>query len=106
VLASLRSQSGFLGYLEAGWLTAPKAEAALPRTTNLVTQTFLIPFAPDAPVAESVTPLEPVVRARLRTTLPASPLPLALVESVRRRYMAFRKDLDRRDKEMIRAKQP
>jgi hypothetical protein len=62
--------------------------------------------APDAPVAEPVTPIEPVVLARLRTTPPASPLHLALVEVVRRRYIAFRKDMDRRDKEMIRARQP
>jgi hydrogenase maturation protein HypF len=39
-------------------------------------------------------------------TPPASPLHLALVEVVRRRYIAFRKDVDRRDKEMIRARQP
>jgi hypothetical protein len=53
-----------------------------------------------------VTPIEPVVLARLRTTPPASALHLGLVEVVRRRYIAFRKDLDRRDKEMIRARQP
>jgi hypothetical protein len=105
-LASLRSQTGLLGYLEAGCLTAQNAGAALARTTNPVTETFLIPFAPDAPVPEPVTPIEPVVLARLRTTPPASPLHLALVEVVRRRYIAFRKDVDRRDKEMIRARQP
>lgn len=105
-LASLRSQTGLLGYLEAGYLTAPNAGAALPRTKNPVTQTLLIPFAPDAPVPPPVTPIEPVVLARLRTTAPASPLHLALVEVVRRRYIAFCKDADRRDKEMIRASQP
>jgi hypothetical protein len=105
-LAALRSQSGLLGYLEAGCLTGPSAAAALPRTTNPVTQTFLIPFAPDAPVPPAVTPIEPVVLARLRTTAPASPLHLALVEVVRRRYIAFRKDADGRDKETIRANQP
>ena len=92
-------------YLAAAFLTAETAGAALARTTNPVTQTLLIPFAPDAPVAELVTPIEPVVLARLRTTPPASPLHLALVEVVRRRYIAFRKDVDRRDKEMIRARQ-
>jgi hypothetical protein len=106
-LASLRSQTGLLGYLEAGLLTAPNAGAALARTTNPVTQTILIPFAPpDALASEPGTPIEPVVLARLRATPPASPLHLALVEVVRRRYIAFRKDVDRRDKEMIRAKQP
>jgi len=50
--------------------------------------------------------IEPVVLARLRTTAPASPLHLGLVEVVRRRYIAFRKDADRRDKQMIRARQP
>ena len=45
-LVSLRSQSGFLGYLEAGCLTAQNAEATLPRATNPVTQTFLMPCAP------------------------------------------------------------
>jgi hypothetical protein len=105
-LASLRSQTGLLGYLEGGVVTGPAAGAALARTANPVTQTLLIPFAPDAPVREPVTPIEPVVLARLHTTPPASPLHLALVEVVRRRYIAFRKDVDRRDKEMIRARQP
>jgi hypothetical protein len=105
-LAALRSQSGLLGYLEAGFLTAENAAAALATATNPVTQAFLIPAAPGAPVAEPVMPVEPVVLARLRTTPPASPLHLGLVEVVRRRYIAFRKDADRRDKEMIRARQP
>jgi hypothetical protein len=104
-LASLRSQTGLLGYLEAGFLTAQNAGAALQRTSNPVTQTFLIPFASDASVPEPVTPIEAVVLDRLRTTPPASPLHLALVEVVRRRYIAFRKEVDRRDKEMVRARQ-
>jgi hypothetical protein len=103
-LASLRSQTGLLGYLEAGILTGQNARAALAKTTNPVTQTILIPMAPEAPVPDAVLPVEPVVLARLRGTPPASPLHLALVEVVRRRYIAFRKELDRRDKEMIRAK--
>lgn len=105
-LAALRSQSGLLGYLEAGFLTAENAAAALATATNPVTQTFLIPSAPDAPVAEPVMPIEPVVLARLRTTPPVSPLHLGLIEVVRRRYIAFRKDADRRDKELVRARQP
>jgi hypothetical protein len=104
-IASLRSQTGLLGYLEAGFLTAQNAGTALTRTTNPVTQTLLVPFAPDASVLEPVTPIEPVVLARLRTTPPSSPLHLALVEVVRRRYIALCKDADRRDKQMIRAGQ-
>jgi hypothetical protein len=104
-LAALRSQSGLLGYMEAGYLTAQSAREALVKATNPVTQTFLIPFAPNAPVAESVMLIESVVLARLHTTPPASPLHLALVEIVRRRYIAFRNDIDRRDKERIRAQQ-
>jgi hypothetical protein len=95
-----------LGYSEAGYLTAENAGAALGATTNPVTQTFLIPFAPSAPASAPVLPIEPVVLARLRTTPTASPLHLALLEVVRRRYIAFRKDADRRDKEMIRASLP
>jgi hypothetical protein len=105
-LGSLRSQAGFLGYLEANILTADNAAMAQARTINPVTQAFLIPFAPDAAVGESFMPIEPLVMARLRSTPPASPIHLALVEIVRRRYIAFRKERDRRDKEMIRAKQP
>lgn len=105
-LAGLRSQSGFLGYMEAGCLTAANAGAALGRTTNPVTQVFFIPFAPDASAPAPVTAVEPVVLGRLRTCPPASPLHLALAEVVRRRYIAFRKELDRRDKETIRAQHP
>jgi hypothetical protein len=105
-LASLRSQSGLLGYLEAGYFRAENAAAGLGTATNPVTQTILIPAAPDAPVAEPVMPIEPVVLARLRPTPLASPLNLGLVEVVRRRYLAFRKDANRRDQEMIRARQP
>jgi hypothetical protein len=105
-LAALRSQSGLLGYLEAGLLTGKNAAAGLATANNPVTQAFLIPASPDAPVAEPVMAIEPVVLARLRSTPPASPLHLGLVEVVRRRYIAFRKDVDRRDKETIRARQP
>jgi hypothetical protein len=105
-LASLRSQSGLLGYLEAGFVTAENAKAALATATNPMTQSFLIPAAPDAATAQAEVPIEPVVLSRLRATPPASPLHLGLVEVVRRRYIAARKDADRRDKEMIRARQP
>jgi hypothetical protein len=104
-LASLRSQTGFLGYIEAGHLTADNAASAVARSSNPVTQSFLIPFAPDAPASAPIMPMEPIVLARLRTTPPASPLHLSLVEIVRRRYIAFRKDIDRHDKESIRTRQ-
>ena len=51
-------------------------------------------------------PIEPVILARLRTTPAGSPLHLGLVEVVRRRYIVFRKEADRRDKERIRGGQP
>ncbi len=51
-------------------------------------------------------PIDPVVLGRLRTTAPASPLHLALVEVIRRRYIAVCKEIDRRDKEAIRSRQP
>jgi hypothetical protein len=105
-LASLRSQVGFLSCLEASFLTTANAASALERATNPVTHAFLIPFAPDTPTAAPVMPIEPIVLSRLRTTPPAAPLHLALVEIVRRRYIAFRKENDRRDKEAIRTMQP
>ncbi len=100
-LRCLRSQAGFLGYLDAGYLTREHAAEALRCTSNPVTQSFLIPFAPDAPVAACLAPVEPLVLQRLRATAPAEPLHLALAEVVRRRYIAFRKELDRRDKDAI-----
>jgi hypothetical protein len=103
-LAALRSQAGLLGYLEAGCLTAENASEALHRTTNPVTQAFLIPFAPGVTCTEPELPIEPVVLARLRTTSPASSLHIALVEVVRRRYITYRRGVDRLDKETVRAK--
>ena len=104
-LVSMRSQTGFLGYLEAGHLTSNNAAAAVARCSNPVTQSFLVPFAPDAPAQAPFMPIEPIVLARLRSTPPASALHLSLVEIVRRRYIAFRKDIDRLDKEAIRSRQ-
>jgi hypothetical protein len=78
-------------------MTAALAAAPLP-----ITQAFLIPFAPLAAVAQPVVPIEPIVAERLRKTTPGSALHLSLVEVIRRRYIAFRKDQDRRNKEAIR----
>jgi hypothetical protein len=102
----LRSKAGLLAYLEAGYLTADNATAALRQSTNPVAQTLLIPFAPDSPSADLPLSIEPVILARLRTTAPASAMHVALVEVVRRRYIQYRKEADRRDKETIRARTP
>jgi hypothetical protein len=104
-LASLRSQTGLLGCMEAGLMRPDSVAVALANTTNPITQTFLLPFAPDVPSPEPPMPIEPIVLARLRSAVPGSPLHLALVEIVRRRHIAFCKGEDRRDKELIRAKQ-
>jgi hypothetical protein len=64
----------------------------------------LLPFAPETALPTApLLPIEPVVLDRLRRLEPGSPLHLALAEVVRRRYILFRNDLDRRDKEAIRA---
>jgi hypothetical protein len=106
-LSALRSRSGFDAYLAEGRLADPAVVgAALARARLPMTQAFLIPFAPTAALAEPVLAIEPVVLGRLRNTPPASALHLSLVEVVRRRYIAFRKETDRKDKEAIRANQP
>jgi hypothetical protein len=106
-LAALRSRAGFEAWLAEGLLAdAGVVSSALARATLPVTQAFLLPYAPAAAPAEPVLPIEPVILARLRTTAPASPLHLSLVEVIRRRYIAFRKETDRKDKEAIRASQP
>ena len=88
---------------EEGWLGQTNAvESALSQTVMPVTQAFLVPFAPNAARGELVLAIEPVIWDRLRTTIPASSLHLSLVEIVRRRYILFRKDADRRDKQEVR----
>lgn len=104
-LAQLRSRAGFGGYFQHGALADAAAVAdALAAATNPITQAYLIPFAPAAALSPaSVFPIEPVVLDRLRRLEAASTLHLSLAEVVRRRYVLFRKDIDRRDKEAIRA---
>lgn len=104
-LAGLRSRVGFGEHVLAGSFTDASAVAAvLTETMNPITQAFLLPFAPDAePPTASLFPVEPVVLDRLRKLDGGSPLHLSLVEVMRRRYVAYRKDIDRRDKEAIRA---
>jgi len=104
-LAQLRSRAGFGGYFQHAALADATAVAdALAAATNPITQAYLIPFAPAAALSPaSVFPIEPVVLDRLRRLEAASTLHLSLAEVVRRRYVLFRKDIDRRDKEAIRA---
>ena len=105
-LAQLRSRAGFGTYFLNRTLTnGGNVAAALASTHNPVTQAYLTPFAPLVEFSpHSVFPIEPVVLGRLRTLQGGSPLHLSLVEVVRRRYIQFRKDADRRDKEAILAR--
>jgi hypothetical protein len=106
-LTELRSRAGFGEHVLAGSFADPvPVAAALGQADHPVAQAFLIPFAPEAPCPNaSSVPVEPVVVARLRQIAGGSPLHLSLVEVVRRRYVLFRKDADRKDKEAIRAGQ-
>jgi hypothetical protein len=105
-LASLQSRVGLEAFLQAGHLSdAASVSAALQRTLFPVTQTLLLPFSPRSALSETTPAMEPVVVKRLRSTVPASPLHLTLVEVVRRQYQAYRQAVDRRDKEAIRAEQ-
>lgn len=104
-LAQLRSRAGFGGYFQNGALADASAVGdALAAATNPITQAYLIPSSPATALsAASVFPIEPVVLDRLRRLEAGSALHLSLAEVVRRRYVLFRKDIDRRDKEAIRA---
>ena len=102
-LSTLRSRAGFESFVEEGWLgQTPEVEAAVAQAFLPVTQAFLIPFAPNAVRGDLVLAIESVILDRLQTTTPASSLHLSLVEIVRRRYIQFRKDTDRRDKQQVR----
>jgi hypothetical protein len=104
-LGQLRSRAGFGDYFRDGALADHQAVVtALASTNQPITQAYLIPFAPEIQLsASSLLPIEPVVLDRLRTLAGGSPLHLALVEVVRRRYILFRKALDRQDKDAVRA---
>jgi len=105
VLGHLRSRAGFGHLVQARAFDDPAAVAtALAAATNPITQAFLLPFAPAAELpADAPLPIEPVVADRLRQLVGGSSLHLSLVEVVRRRYVQFRKDVDRRDKESLQA---
>lgn len=104
-LTQLRSRAGFGAYFQHGAFADTTAvSAALALTTNPITQAYLVPFSPDTTLpVTSLFPIEPVVLDRLRRLEAGSALHLSLAEVVRRRYVLFRKDIDRRDKEAIRA---
>jgi len=102
-LTQLRSRAGFGGYFQHGAFADTNAiSAALAATTNPITQSYLIPFCPEIELSSASSfAIEPVVLDRLRRLEAGSSLHLALAEVLRRRYILFRKDIDRRDKETI-----
>jgi hypothetical protein len=105
-LAQLRSRRGFDTYLAENRFADDEAiRTVLARTTNPITQAFLLPWTPAAATAAAVVPIEPVVERKLRAVLPASSLQRSLVEVVRRQYKVFCQNRDRTDKEAIRAAQ-
>jgi hypothetical protein len=105
-LAQVRSRRGFDTYLaENRFADVGAIRTALERTTNPITQAFLLPWSPAAVTATPVVSIEPVVERKLRSIAPASSLHRSLVEVVRRQYKVFCQDRDRTDKEAIRATQ-
>lgn len=103
-LGKLRSRTGFDTYLAEGFFEDEQAlAAALAETSSPVTQAYLIPFAPLAATAQPIFPIEPVILEKLKGVAPGSSLHHSLVEILRRRYIAFCKQVDRADKEAIRA---
>jgi hypothetical protein len=105
-LAQVRSRRGFDTYLaENRFADAGAIHTALERTSNPVTQAYLLPWAPVAVAAKPIVSIEPVVERKLRSVAPASFLHRSLVEVVRRQYKVFCQHRDRVDKEAIRAGQ-
>ena len=105
-LAQVRSRRGFDTYVaENRFADALAVRRALERTTNSVTQAFLLPWTRDAIAAPPVVAMEPLIERKLRAVAPASPLHRSLVEVVRRQYKSFCQDRDRADKETIRLAQ-
>jgi hypothetical protein len=103
-LASLQSRVGLEAFLQAGYLSdAQSVSLALQRSVFPVTQALLLPFSPASSLSQTMPGMEPVVVQRLRSTVPASPLHLTLVEVVRRQYQAYKQAVDKQDKEAIRA---
>jgi hypothetical protein len=105
-LAQLRSRRGYDTYLaEDRFGDQAVVSTALGRTTNPITQAFLLPCAPQAVVLPPVVALEPLVERKLRSVAPGSSLHRSLVEVIRRQYKVACQARDRTDKEGIRAAQ-
>ena len=103
-LAQLRSRRGFDVHLaENAFGDETVVRTVLLRTTNPITQAFLLPWAPAATASAPVVVIEPLVERKLRSVAPASSLHRSLVEVVRRQYKVFRQAQDRADKEAVRA---
>jgi hypothetical protein len=106
-LSRIRSRRGYENHLQAGHLSDSGLVAKALATTRLsITQAYLLPSAPEVlDLSSVITPIEPVVLNRLRTTAPGSSLHLALVEVVRRQYKLAAQAADQANKEAIRAAQ-
>ena len=100
-LSSCRSRAGFSAYLQTNALNDRiEIAEALTLTTNPVTQSYLLPFSPGTQLAtDSVMPIEPMLLARLRSETPGGRMHHSIVEIVRRRYIEFRREQDRQDKQ-------
>ena len=99
-LSRLRSRRGYDSAVATGLLVSTAdVRQALSRATNPITQAYLLPHAPDAPVAPASVPIEPMPLDRLRQSVPGSRLQPGLIELVRRRDRAAREDQDKADKQ-------
>jgi hypothetical protein len=105
-LCNLRSRRGFdTLFAERKLRDGNSVRNALERTTNPITQAFLLPSGPTVVIHSAGASIEPLVERKLRSVALASPLHHSLVEIVRRRYKVSCQERDRADKETIRRKQ-
>ncbi|HVC92332.1 MAG TPA: hypothetical protein VND64_01515 [Pirellulales bacterium] len=102
-LAQLRSRRGLETHLLARNLDDSSTVAhALSLATNPITVALLLPAARHATLP--AIPIETAIVNRLRTLGVGSPLHLTLVEAVRRRYKQDAMQVDKADKQAIRAR--
>lgn len=106
-LSRLRSRSGFGfhqldGHFDRVALVARACQVA----ATPMTLAYLIPFIPEVDLPNMSPEIEPTIVDRLRKLSGGSPLHLALVEVVRRRYALQCKEIDRQDKLAIQARRP
>ena len=106
-LSRLRSVRGLELAMSRGFLAHQQnVEAALKDAANPITQSFLLPFAPE--IAEGLPPndiLPAPFRKHLQLVQPASSRHLAIVEAVRLRYKRAMQELDRKEKDEHRKRQ-